>query len=274
MTPEYQQELKQTLEIVNKFTPGKFQLLSQDVPPETMELLKQMDTILPSDSYISRSWLLQQLHVLGKDLSNEQKTAIKKGIKFFDDHRADYAKLKENPTFEQIKQKGLANCGDLASAFVSEFQQGKHISRSNIGNYTFFRVAIDFRNFLADSMPSMKKMDSLRHIFLAYSTDKNATLEDIVKSFCQSDSPQALDLWSRKAGNTRTLVDNILDEVESNNATLKIQDPRTGETARLSYDKDKKTFSIQKPQGLCAYFTDLKNKGPGVILDSQKQPEI
>ena len=182
--------------------------------------------------------------------------------------------MSSGPTFEHINQIGLANCGELAAVVVSEFQKGMDISHADIKGYTFFRLAVDYRNFLADSMPSMKNMDSLRHIFLAYSTDKNATLEDIVKSFCQSDSPQALDLWSRKAGNTRALIDDILDAAKSNNATLKIQDPRTGETAKLSYDKEKNTFSVQKPQGLCAYFTELKNKGPGIVLDSNKQPEL
>ena len=274
MTSEYQQELKITLATLNKFAPRKFQLLSQDIPPETMGLLEQIDSILPSDSYISRSWLFQQLHVLGSDLSEEEKIAIKNGIKFFDNHRQDYEKIKDNPTFASIKQTGLANCGELASALVTEFQEGKDISHAGIEGYTFFRIAIDYRNCLADSIPSMKNMDTLRHIFLAYSTDKNTTLQDIVTSFCQSDSPQALDLWSRKAGSMRVLVDDILDTAESNNAALKIQDPHTGETVRLSYDKNKKTFAVLESQGLCALFSDLKNKSTDSVLDAHKKSNL
>lgn len=267
MTPEYRQELKKTLATLNKIAPAKFQLLSQDIPSETKDILKEIDSILPPDAYISRSWLLQQLYVLEKELSDEQKIAIKEGIKFFDNHREDYAKIKDNPTFESIKQTGLANCGELASALVNDVQKGRELSHVGIQNYTFFRVAINYRNCLADSMPEMQKMDTLRHIFLVYSTKKNETLQNIVRAFCQSDSPQALDLWSRKAGNTRTLVDEILNTAKSNNATLEIQDSRSGQTARLSYDKDKKTFSMLEPQGLHAYSTNLKNKDISAYFD-------
>ena len=172
MTPEYRQELKKTLATLNKIAPAKFQLLSQDIPSETKDILKEIDSILPPDAYISRSWLLQQLYVLEKELSDEQKIAIKEGIKFFNNHGEDYAKIKDNPTFESIKQTGLANCGELASALVNDVQKGRELSHVGIQNYTFFRVAINYRNCLADSMPEMQKMDTLRHIFLVYSTKK------------------------------------------------------------------------------------------------------
>ncbi len=41
MTPEYRQELEKTLATLNKIVPAKFQLLSQDIPSETKDLLKK-----------------------------------------------------------------------------------------------------------------------------------------------------------------------------------------------------------------------------------------
>ena len=67
MTSEYQQELKITLATLNKFAPRKFQLLSQDIPPETMGLLEQIDSILPSitlnSKYLSSIFTVRFIYI-------------------------------------------------------------------------------------------------------------------------------------------------------------------------------------------------------------------
>ncbi len=85
-------------------------------------LMAELNQTLPSDSYLSASWLSFQTFA-NQDISEQDKKVLEAGIQYFNENRERYQEVKENPTIEKIKEVGFANCGELATACVNALQE-------------------------------------------------------------------------------------------------------------------------------------------------------
>ncbi|MBO7243686.1 MAG: hypothetical protein J6V53_00190 [Alphaproteobacteria bacterium] len=208
------------------------------------KLLKKISMILPPHRYLSSSWLKSQQ--LNFSLSEEEKDFVQLSEKFIRDHQRQYTYIQKNPTFENIRKIGLANCGELADACLHE-QEGNNSLVPELKNVSFLRANIKV-NLPSDKLKEKglnEKLNEFQHVFLICEEGIGKSMGEMIQNLNKQKS-QSLDIWKRRAGYTKNLIVNHMLEAGVSDAQLELIHPITGEKQemKLQYTKEERKLSI------------------------------
>ncbi len=262
----YQKELKNILQEYKKEHLSIMPTTFIDQGEDTLfssQLLRDIGKVFPPQSYLSKSWLLHQKFV-HKLTPNENKF-IYRAIRFFDKNKEKYNQVQQNPTFENIRTFGLANCGELADACILEQDKENPIIPA-LKEVSFLRASIQIHiptdKLVAKGIISadnqMPKKIPLDHVFLICEQGADKSTSEMIKNFKSATrEAEALDLWQRRSGKAHQLIINYMKSAGVSMAQLRLLNPKTGEKRYFNLTcNDGKLLIIPADNNIKAFSND------------------
>ncbi len=193
------------------------------------KILQQYNREVPSGSYISKSRLLWT--IASRNLSAIERRSIDAKLRFFDKHLSDYEFVRQNPTRENIKNKHLANCGELADSAMDLFPTDRHLMRAkitvNVPKAKLLEKGISVSNTDGkDTVP-------LQHVFLMYHDKPNDMLLNVLNLY--NPNSFAVDIWRGETKQSANLIMQHLREAGVSEATMTVSFPRNNSDTQYHY---------------------------------------
>ncbi len=193
---------KRMMNKLQKINPESRILGTGKLAQDAKEIMDLLDNELPANSYLSKSYLdFYLMH--NPDLDKATRMEIEKAKAWFDkspEAKAAYADVQSNPTLENIREKGVANCGELADAVTPALQKkGYHVYRTTV------------------SFPHPKTGEAAQHVLLLYAQNPIAGSEDVAKK-----GVFAFDPWQRAAMPADEFMTDFKGKVKASELSLKL----------------------------------------------------
>lgn len=228
------------------------------------QLLRDISKVFPPECYLSKSWFLNQKFM--HKLTPSENKFIHQVTTFFDKNEEKYNQVRQNPTFENIRTIGLANCGELADACILE-QEKENPIINGLKEVSFLRANIRIfipteklvANGIIPSDNQMPEKIPMDHVFLICEQGANKSTSEMITNFkSPSSKTETLDLWQRRAGNAHQLIINHMKSAGVAEAQLSLLNPKTGEKRYFNLTGDKNKLLIMPALNIKAFSNDKR----------------